>query len=156
MRACERGCSQDSAGREIGRWFVSSRSRTLISARASVISSRTGRRCAPGSRHKGRDLIIHGGDVTVDGADDEDDFRFCAELVRDPPRAGVRRAGQPRRRRAAASTSAGEFRSARRAGVAISAPITGPATSKEWRLIGLNSQLLGSGEAEEKRQLALA
>lgn len=31
------------------------------------------------------DLIIHGGDVTVDGAHDNGDFRFCAELFKGLP-----------------------------------------------------------------------
>ena len=89
MRACGRGCSHGQRGREIGRWFVSSRSRTPISARASVTSSRTGRRCAPGSRHKGRTSSFTAATSRSTAPMTKRTSRYCAALFATPPGAGA-------------------------------------------------------------------
>jgi 3',5'-cyclic AMP phosphodiesterase CpdA len=98
------------------------------------------------------DLILHGGDVTVDGADDEEDLRYCAELFSGLPAPvlavpGNHDVGEPRHLHQPVNAERLD-RWRRHLGrdywfVDI----------EEWRLIGLNSQLLGSGEAEETRQL---
>jgi 3',5'-cyclic AMP phosphodiesterase CpdA len=97
-------------------------------------------------------LIIHGGDVTVDGADDNRDFGFCAELFKGLPAEvlavpGNHDVGEPRHPHQPVNSERLE-RWRRYLGRDYwSRDLEG------WRLIGLNSQLLGSGEAEEKRQL---
>lgn len=99
------------------------------------------------------DLIIHTGDVTLDGADDEEDMRYCAELLGTlpapvlsvPGNHDVGEAGQPHQPVSAARL--GRWR--RHFGHDWwSRDIEG------WRLIGLDSMLFGSGLADEARQLA--
>jgi predicted phosphodiesterase len=97
-------------------------------------------------------LVIHGGDVTVDGADDEDDFRYCAALFATLPAPvfavpGNHDVGEPRHPHQ--PVNAGRLDRWRR----HLGPDYWSHDVEGWRLIGLNSQLLGSGEAEEKRQL---
>ena len=97
------------------------------------------------------DLILHGGDVTVDGAGDEGDFRFCAELFSNLPVPvfavpGNHDVGEPRHpHQPVNSDRLARWR--RHLG-----PDYWSRDIEQWRLIGLNSQLLGSGEAEEKKQ----
>ena len=99
------------------------------------------------------DLVIHTGDVTVDGADVEDDLRYAAELMRSlgvrfravPGNHDVGDAGHPRQ------------------------PVTDERLARwrtyfgpdRWiediegvRLIGLDAMLLGSGNREEAAQAA--
>jgi 3',5'-cyclic AMP phosphodiesterase CpdA len=99
------------------------------------------------------DLIIHGGDVTVDGADDEADFAYCAGLFASLPAPvlavpGNHDVGEPRHPHQ--PVNAERLSRWRRylGGDYWTHDIEG------WRLMGLNSQLFGSGEAEEARQLA--
>jgi 3',5'-cyclic AMP phosphodiesterase CpdA len=99
------------------------------------------------------DLILHGGDVTVDGAGDEDDFRYCAELFASLPAPvlavpGNHDVGEPRHlHQPVDAERLGRWR--RYLGRDYwSRDI------ESWCLIGLNSQLFGSGEADEARQLA--
>lgn len=97
------------------------------------------------------DLIIHTGDVTVDGADFEDDLRYAAELMR---RLGVRCRAVP------GNHDVGDAGNPRQ-------PVTedrlvrwrthfGPdrwiEDAEGFRLIGLDAMLLGSGRAEETAQ----
>jgi 3',5'-cyclic AMP phosphodiesterase CpdA len=98
------------------------------------------------------DLIIHGGDVTVDGADDEEDFRYCAELLASLPAPvlavpGNHDVGEPRHLHQPVNSERLD-RWRRHLGRDCWCH-----DIEEWRLIGLNSQLLGSGEPEEARQL---
>ena len=102
---------------------------------------------------QGPDLVIHTGDVTVDGADVEDDMRHCRELLDGlglpvlsiPGNHDVGEAWHPhqpvnaeRLARWRSHLGADFWRR----------DIEG------FRLIGLNSMLFGSDEADEERQLA--
>ena len=76
------------------------------------------------------DLVVHTGDVTVDGADVEEDLRHCAELLRSLPAPvlavpGNHDVGEPGTRTSPSTTSAWS------AGGATSAPTGGRATSKD-------------------------
>ena len=99
------------------------------------------------------DLIIHTGDVTVDGADVEEDMRYCqtlldglgAPVLSVPGNHDVGEAHHPHQPVDAMRLS----RWRRHIGEDFwSRDIEG------WRLIGLNSMLFGSDENEEARQLA--
>lgn len=97
------------------------------------------------------DLVIHTGDVTVDGADVEDDMRYAAEMMR---RLGIRFRAVP------GNHDVGDARHQRQ-------PVSddrlarwrahfGPDRWAEdvggFRLIGLDAMLLGSGHPEEAAQ----
>lgn len=99
------------------------------------------------------DLIVHTGDVTVDGADLDEDMRHCrtlldtlgAPVLSVPGNHDVGEAYHPHQpvndaRLTRWRSHLGEDFWAR--------DIEG------WRLIGLNSMLFGSDEAEERRQIA--
>jgi 3',5'-cyclic AMP phosphodiesterase CpdA len=97
------------------------------------------------------DLVIHTGDVTVDGADVEEDLRYAAELMRG---LGVRfRAvpgnhdvGDPRHNRQPVN----EERLQRwRAHFGLDRWVE---DVEDWRLVGFDALLLGSGEREEGLQ----
>jgi 3',5'-cyclic AMP phosphodiesterase CpdA len=103
-------------------------------------------------RQQKPDLVIHTGDVTVDGADQEDDMKFCGELMRDlgtpvlavPGNHDVGDALDPHQpvddtRVARWRRHMGQDRWVH--------------DCAEWRLIGLNALLFGSETAEENRQL---
>jgi 3',5'-cyclic AMP phosphodiesterase CpdA len=99
------------------------------------------------------DLILHGGDVTVDGADEDEDFRFCAELFSSLPAPvlavpGNHDVGEPRHPYQPVNAERLE-RWRRYLGRDY-----WHRDLERWRLIGLNSQLFGSGDPEEARQLA--
>jgi 3',5'-cyclic AMP phosphodiesterase CpdA len=101
------------------------------------------------------DLVIHTGDVTVDGADVEDDLAYAAGLLRGlgvrwlavPGNHDVGDAGQPRQ------SVNGERLARWRAHFGPDRWIEdvgeGPGG---WRLVGLDAMLLGSGEPEEAAQ----
>ena len=112
-RHANASCSHNSAGREIGRWFVCSRSRTPISARASVTFEPNWAPLRAWISAQRPHLVIHGGDVTVDGADDEDDFRYCAESCSRPSRRRCLPCRATTTSASPASASTGECRSAR-------------------------------------------
>lgn len=99
------------------------------------------------------DLVIHTGDVTVDGADVEEDLRYAAELMR---RLGVRFCAVP------GNHDVGEAGHPRQ-------PVTDERLARwrayfgpdRWvedvegaRLIGLDAMLFGSGNPEEAAQAA--
>jgi 3',5'-cyclic AMP phosphodiesterase CpdA len=97
------------------------------------------------------DLVIHTGDVTVDGADVEEDLRYAAALMRDlrvpfravPGNHDVGEAGHPRQpvnaeRLARWRTYFG--------------PDRWFEDAEDYRLIGLNAMIFGSGEPEDATQ----
>ena len=98
------------------------------------------------------DLVIHTGDVTVDGADVEEDMRYSAELM---CRLGVRFRAVP------GNHDVGDagHRSQRVTEERLQCWRThfGPdrwvEDVEEWRLIGLDALLFSSGEREEKVQV---
>lgn len=98
------------------------------------------------------DFVIHTGDVTVDGADVEDDFVHCASLLAGlgvPVHAvpGNHDVGEPGH----------AFQPIDAARVARWRRHMGPnwwsVDVDGWRLIGIDALLFGSGLAEERRQL---
>lgn len=99
------------------------------------------------------DLVIHTGDVTVDGAAVEDDFAYAAELLRGlgvrfraiPGNHDVGKSGHPRQpvndeRLTRWRTHFG--------------PDWWVEDIEGWRLIGLDALILGSGSSEEAAQAA--
>ncbi len=99
------------------------------------------------------DLVIHTGDVTVDGADVEDDLRYAAELMR---RLGVRFHAVPGNhdigdalhpRQAVSDERLRRWR-------VFFGPDRWVEDIAGWRLIGLNAMLLGSNHPEEAAQAA--
>jgi 3',5'-cyclic AMP phosphodiesterase CpdA len=103
------------------------------------------------------DLVIHTGDVTVDGADVEDDLAYSAQLMN----------GLGRRWRAVPGNhDVGDARHARQAvnteRLATWRRYCGSdwwvedieAGARGWRLVGLDAMLIDSGEAEEAEQSA--
>ncbi|OQM77222.1 metallophosphoesterase family protein [Manganibacter manganicus] len=97
------------------------------------------------------DLIIHTGDVTVDGADVEEDMRYCSALLRtlDVPVLcvpGNHDVGEPKHRHQPVNTKRLE-RWRRHFG-----PDHWFHDVENWRLIGLDSMLFGSDEPAEAEQ----
>lgn len=102
---------------------------------------------------QGPDLVIHTGDVTVDGAEAEDDLRYAAELMRGlgvpfravPGNHDVGDAEHPRQ-------PVDDDRLARWR--AHFGPDRWVEDAAGFRLIGLDAMLFGSGHAEEAAQMA--
>jgi 3',5'-cyclic AMP phosphodiesterase CpdA len=102
------------------------------------------------------DLVIHTGDVTVDGAGDEDDLAYAAGLLRGlgvrwlavPGNHDVGDAGQPRQ------PVNGERLARWRAYFGPDRWVEDLGGREGWRLIGLDAMLLGSDEPEETMQEA--
>lgn len=98
------------------------------------------------------DLVIHTGDLTVDGADTEDDLVHCAGLLRElgvpfrivPGNHDVGDAGHQHQPVDAPRLA----RWHRHFG-----PDRWVEDTEGWRLIGIDAMLVGSGEAEEAAQL---
>jgi 3',5'-cyclic AMP phosphodiesterase CpdA len=99
------------------------------------------------------DLVIHTGDLTIDGADSEDDLVYCAGLLRHlglpfralPGNHDVGDARHPHQPLDAARLA----RWHRHFG-----PDRWVEDVEDWRLIGADAMLIGSGEPEEAAQLA--
>jgi 3',5'-cyclic AMP phosphodiesterase CpdA len=99
------------------------------------------------------DLVIHSGDVTVDGADEEEDLSYAARLMRGlnvpfravPGNHDVGDAGHPRQ------PVNGERLARWRAHFG---PDRWFEDAEDFRLIGLDAMLLGSGDIEEPAQAA--
>lgn len=104
-------------------------------------------------RNRGPELVIHGGDVTLDGADAEADFAFCAELLAGLPSPwlsvpGNHDVGAPGKARQPVNAER-LARWERHLGAdRWIHDIAG------WRLIGFNSMIMGSGVPEEGAQFA--
>ena len=98
------------------------------------------------------DLVVHTGDVTVDGADSEDDLRHCAGLMR---RLGVRFRALPGNHDIGDAGHRQQPVNAER--LARWTNHFGPdrwiQDVEGWRLIGLDALLVGSGQPEEQAQL---
>lgn len=97
------------------------------------------------------DLIIHSGDVTVDGADEDDDLSFCAERLRALPAPvlvvpGNHDVGEPHHPRQPVD----ERRLTRWR--THFGPDRWTHDLERWRLVGLNSMIMGSGLADEEEQ----
>ena len=98
------------------------------------------------------DLVVHTGDVTVDGADMEEDMLHCAGLLREidvpllavPGNHDVGEAGNPHQ-----PVNAERLARWRR----HFGPDFWHRDVGSWRLIGLNAMLVGCGDAVEKEQL---
>ena len=99
------------------------------------------------------DLVIHTGDVTIDGADAEDDLRYAAELMHGlgvrfravPGNHDVGDAGHPRQ--PVTDERLTRWR-------AIFGPDRWVEDVQGARLVGLDAMLLGSGHREEAAQAA--
>jgi alkaline phosphatase D len=99
------------------------------------------------------DLVIHTGDVTIDGADVEDDLRYAAELMRSlgvhfravPGNHDVGDAGNPRQPVTAERLA--RWR-------AYFGPDWWVEDAEGVRLVGLDAMLFGSGNREEAAQAA--
>ncbi|TPI64876.1 metallophosphoesterase [Mesorhizobium sp. B3-1-3] len=100
----------------------------------------------------GADLVIHTGDLTVDGADKDDDISFCMGLMREVSRPMLLVPGnhdvghlpdslQP--------VDAERLERWRR----LAGPDYWSEDAGNWRLIGLNSQVMGFNDAAEEAQL---
>lgn len=99
------------------------------------------------------DLVIHTGDLTIDGADDENDLRHCAGLMRG---LGVRFRALPGNHDVG---DAGHHQQpVNAARLARWAKHFGRDRWFEdvegWRLVGLDALLFGSGDPEERAQLS--
>ncbi len=103
------------------------------------------------------DLVIHTGDVTVDGADVEDDLAYCAQSMN---AFGVRWLAVPGNHDVGDAKHARQPVNAER--LAIWRRYFGPDRWVEdfgegaggWRLVGLDAMLIASGEPEEAEQTA--
>jgi 3',5'-cyclic AMP phosphodiesterase CpdA len=104
-------------------------------------------------QHLRADLVIHTGDLTVDGADNEDDMREGATLLRSlgtpvlavPGNHDVGEAGNAHQ-----PVTAGRLERWRR----NVGPDWWMHDAEQWRLVGLDSMLFGAGNDEEARQFA--
>jgi len=103
------------------------------------------------------DLVIHTGDVTVDGAGDEADLRFCAHLLDE---LGIRTRAVPGNHDVGDARDAHQPVNAERLGAWRRH--FGPDRwvediakgAQRWRLVGFDAMLVGSGEPEEDEQIS--
>ena len=104
-------------------------------------------------RAQSPDLIIHSGDVTVDGADVEEDMTFCAAAL---PALGAPVLCVPGNHDVGEAKSPHQLVNAER--IARWRRHFGPDYWAHdipgWRFCGLDSLLLGSGDPEEERQFS--
>jgi 3',5'-cyclic AMP phosphodiesterase CpdA len=98
------------------------------------------------------DLVIHTGDLTIDGADDEEDLRYCARLMRE---VGVRFRALPGNHDV--GDAGHKHQPVNRERLERWQRHFGPDRWVEdvegWRLIGFDAMLIGSSEPEELAQL---
>lgn len=99
------------------------------------------------------DLVVHTGDLSVDGADVEADLEHCAELLHSLPFPVLSVPGNhdvgdlPGTRQPATLERLERWRR-------IVGPDRWVHDQPGWRLVGLNSQVIGSGGVEEAAQFA--
>jgi alkaline phosphatase D len=101
----------------------------------------------------GADLIIHTGDLTVDGADQDDDIAFSMELMRQLPMPVLIVPGNHDVGHLPGSdqpVDAARLERWRR----LAGPDYWVSDHGNWRLIGLNSLLFGHGDTEEAAQFS--
>lgn len=99
----------------------------------------------------GADLVIHTGDLSVDGADKEEDLRFCMELMRQVPVPMLILPG---------NHDVGHFPDSLQpvdaARLSRWRTVVGPdywvEDAGDWRLVGLDSLLMGMEDAEQEAQ----
>ncbi|WP_426131171.1 metallophosphoesterase family protein [Pararhizobium sp. PWRC1-1] len=104
-------------------------------------------------RGTGADLVVHTGDLTVDGADQEDDIAFSMELMRQLPMPVLIVPGNHDVGHLPGSdqpVDAVRLERWRR----LAGPDYCVSDHDNWRLIGLNSLLFGHGDAEEATQFS--
>ncbi|MDM9620499.1 metallophosphoesterase [Rhizobium sp. S96] len=99
----------------------------------------------------GADLIVHTGDLSVDGADKEEDLRFCMDLMRQVSIPMLLVPGNhdvghlPGSLQPVDQVRLGRWRS-------VVGPDYWAEDVADWRLIGIDSLLLGFEDAEEEAQ----
>lgn len=101
----------------------------------------------------GADLVVHTGDLTVDGADQEDDITFSMELMRQLPMPVMIVPGNHDVGHLPGShqpVDAARLERWRR----LAGPDYWVSDHGNWRLIGLNSLLCGQDDAEEAAQFS--
>lgn len=101
----------------------------------------------------GADLVVHTGDLTIDGADQEDDIAFSMELMRQLPVPMLIVPGNHDVGHLPGSdqpVDAARLERWRR----LAGPDYWVSDHDSWRLIGLNSLLLGQDDAEEATQFS--
>lgn len=101
----------------------------------------------------GADLVVHTGDLTIDGADQEDDIAFSLELMRQLPIPMLIVPGNHDVGHLPGSdqpVDAARLERWRR----LAGPDYWVSDHDNWRLIGLNSLLFGQDDAEEEAQFA--
>lgn len=101
----------------------------------------------------GADIVIHTGDLTVDGADQEDDIAFSMELMRQLPMPVLIVPGNHDVGHLPGSeqpVDAARLERWRR----LAGPDYWVSDHDNWRLIGLNSLLFGHGDTEDAAQFS--
>lgn len=101
----------------------------------------------------GADLVVHTGDLTIDGADQEDDIAFSMELMRQLPIPMLIVPGNHDVGHLPGSdqpVNAARLERWRR----LAGPDYWVSDHDNWRLIGLNSLLLGQDDTEEATQFS--
>jgi alkaline phosphatase D len=99
----------------------------------------------------GADLVVHTGDLSVDGADKEDDLRFCMELMRQVSVPMLILPGNhdvghfPDSLQPVDATRLGRWRT-------VVGPDYWVEDAGDWRLVGLDSLLMGMEDGEEEAQ----
>ncbi|WP_085033054.1 metallophosphoesterase family protein [Ensifer aridi] len=99
----------------------------------------------------GADLVVHTGDLTIDGADQEDDIAFSVELIRRLPVPVLIVPGNHDVGHLPGSDQPVDAERLARWRKLVGADYWVSDHGK-WRLIGLNSLLLGLDDAEEEKQ----
>ena len=111
---------------------------------------------AAGSSDSGADLVIHTGDLSVDGADKDEDIAFSHGSDAADLRADAARPRQSRCRPSPGFAASRSMPSASSAGVACVGPDYWVEDRGNWRLIGLDSLLMGFDDARGRSAVRMA